>query len=77
MNGANFNLLGASNPISSQLDLNISTGATFSVGPSGQFAHISSANIFNNGEVKIDGDYLVVGNTRMSGAGAVNILDNG
>ena len=77
LNGANFNLLGASNPISSQLDLNINTGATFSVGRSGQFAHISSANILNNGEIKIDGDYLVVGNTTMSGTGAVNVLDNG
>lgn len=77
LNGANFNLLGGSNPISSQLDLNINTGATFSVGRSGQFAHISSANILNNGEIKIDGDYLVVGNTTMSGTGAVNVLDNG
>ena len=77
LGGANFNLLGASNPISSQLDLNINTGATFSVGRSGQFAHVSSANILNNGEVKIYGDYLVVGNTTMSGTGAVNVFDNG
>ena len=77
LNGANLNLLGASNPISSQLDLDINTGATFSVGRSGQFAHISSANILNNGEVKIDGDYLVVGNTTISGTGAINVFDNG
>src|SRR5210317_369953 len=77
LSGANLNLLGASNPVSSQLDLDINAGATFSVGRGGQFAHTSSTAIVNNGDLKIDGDYLVVGSATMSGTGGVNVYDNG
>ena len=77
LSGANLNLLGASNPVSSKLDLGINAGATFSVGRGGQFAHTSSTAIVNNGDLKIDGDYLVVGSATMSGTGGVNVYDNG
>ena len=77
LSGANLNLLGASNPVSSQLDLGINAGATFSVGRGGQFAHTSSTAIVNNGDLKIDGDYLVVGSATMSGTGGGNVYDNG
>ena len=74
--GALFNLLGAMNSESSEINITIDNGAAFAVKRGGGFTHTANTTILNNGVFDIDGDFFA-NQAVMSGTGEINVLDYG
>jgi len=74
--GALFNLSGAMNAQSSEINITVDNGAAFAVKRGGTFTHTANTTILNNGVFDIDGDYFA-NQAVMSGTGEINVLDYG
>ncbi|WP_241794326.1 autotransporter outer membrane beta-barrel domain-containing protein [Vibrio breoganii] len=74
--GALFNLSGAMNAQSSEINITVDNGAAFAVKRGGTFTHTANTTILNNGVFDIDGDFFA-NQAVMSGTGEINVLDYG
>ena len=74
--GALFNLSGVINAESSEINITVDNGATFTVKRGGEFTHTANTAILNNGAFDIDGDFFA-NQAVMTGTGEINILDFG